>query len=134
MIHREKDVARVAELRRVWEEAGKWDADVKAVVDLAKRAAEESDKKRVEAMRALGSAQVQKADLAKEVERLKAEGARLKDENVRLQKAVENACQPQVEDVKQYLELAEGSGLVGEIQLSGVLDLLEKIQKHFFGL
>ncbi|CAL8991184.1 unnamed protein product [Prunus brigantina] len=65
MIHREKDAARVAELRCTREEAGKRDAEVKAVVDRAKRMAEESTNKEVEAVRALGAAQVEKADLAK---------------------------------------------------------------------
>ncbi|CAB4283261.1 unnamed protein product [Prunus armeniaca] len=50
MIHREKDVARVAELRRSREEARKRDAEVKAVVDRAKRMADESAKKEVEAV------------------------------------------------------------------------------------
>lgn len=62
---------------------------------------------------------------------MRVKGARLKDENVRLQKAVVNACQPQVEDVKSFLESADGAGLVGEIQLSGGLDLLEKIHKRY---
>lgn len=67
----------------------------------------------------------------KKAERLREKGARLKDENVRLQKALENACQPQVEDVKSFLELADGAGLAGEKRLSGCLDLLEKIQKRY---
>ncbi|PQQ09485.1 hypothetical protein Pyn_05762 [Prunus yedoensis var. nudiflora] len=131
MIHREKDVARVAELRRLREEAGKRGAEVKAVVDRAKRAAEESDKSRADAVRALGLANVEKADLVKEVDSLKVEGACLKDENLRLQKVVESMCQPQVDDVRQFLDSAEGASLAGEIRLSGGLDLLEKIQKRF---
>lgn len=138
MIHQEKDVARVAELRRVREEAGKRDADVKEAVDRAKVAVEESEKKRVKAVRALGLAQVEKADLVKEVGALKVGNARLKDENLRLQKALENACQPQMEDVKRFLESAAGVELASEMRLSGGLDLLEKIQKRFpdfqFGL
>ncbi|CAL9002350.1 unnamed protein product [Prunus brigantina] len=131
MIHREKDVARVAELRRTREEAGKRDAEVKAVVDRAKRTAEESRNKEVEAVRALGAAQVEKADLAKERDRLGEKAARLKEENARLQKALENACQPQAEDVKSFLESEGGAELAGEIRLSGGMDLLEKIQKRY---
>ncbi|PQQ03175.1 hypothetical protein Pyn_39279 [Prunus yedoensis var. nudiflora] len=50
MIHQEKDVARVAELQRVREETRKRDAQTKAMVDHGKKAAEESNKKRVEAV------------------------------------------------------------------------------------
>ncbi|CAL9016689.1 unnamed protein product, partial [Prunus brigantina] len=131
MIHREKDVARVAELRRNREEAGKRDAEIKAVVDRAKRMADESARKEVEAVRALGAAQVEKADLAKERDRLGEKAARLKEENARLQKALENACQPQAEDVKSFLESEGGAELAGEIRLSGGMDLLEKIQKRY---
>ncbi|CAL9030032.1 unnamed protein product [Prunus brigantina] len=131
MIHREKDVARVAELRRNREEAGKRDAEVKAVVDRANRTVEESKKKEVEAVRALGAAQVEKADLAKERDRLREKTAQLKEENIRLQKALENACQPQAEDVKSFLESEGGAELAGEIRLSGGMDLLEKIQKRY---
>lgn len=94
MIHHEKDVARVAELWRVQEEAGRHDAETKAVVERAKKVAKESSRKEVEAVRALGSAQVEKTKLAKEVERWREKGARLKDENIWLQKVLENACQP----------------------------------------
>ncbi|CAL9025158.1 unnamed protein product [Prunus brigantina] len=92
MIHREKDVARVAELRRNREEAGKRDAEVKAVVDRAKR---------------------------------------MTDESTRKEKALENACKPQVGEVKSFLESEEGAELAGEVRLSGGLDLLEKIQKRY---
>ncbi|PQQ05381.1 hypothetical protein Pyn_00887 [Prunus yedoensis var. nudiflora] len=126
-IHREKDAAGVHELRRVREEAGKPDVDTKAVVDRAKKMAEESNKKTVEVVRALGSTQVEKVELAKEDESLRTEGACLSDENAQLQRALENACQPQVEDVRQFLESAEGASLAGEIRLSGGLDLLERI-------
>lgn len=50
MIHRKKDVARVAEVRRVLEEAEKPDAETNAVVDSAKKAVEESSRKEVEAV------------------------------------------------------------------------------------
>lgn len=50
MIHRKKDVARVAEVRRVLEEAEKPDTETKAVVDSAKKAVEESSRKEVEAV------------------------------------------------------------------------------------
>ncbi|CAB4313674.1 unnamed protein product [Prunus armeniaca] len=51
MIHREKDVARVAELRRSREEARKRDAEVKAVVDRAKRMAVETQVEKAELWR-----------------------------------------------------------------------------------
>lgn len=127
MIHHEKDVARVAELWRVQEEAGRHDAETKAVVERAKKVAKESSRKEVEAVRALGSAQVEKTKLAKEVERWREKGARLKDENIWLQKVLENACQPQAEDVRSFLESADGAGLAGEVRLSGGMDLLLKI-------
>ncbi|CAL9006366.1 unnamed protein product [Prunus brigantina] len=131
MIHREKDVGRVAELRRTREEAAKRDAEVKAVVDRAKRMADESAKKEVEAVRALGAAQVEKAELAKEASRLRERAAQLKEENTRLQKALENACKSQVEEVKSFLESEEGADLAGEVRLSSGLDLLGKIQKRY---
>ncbi|CAB4309127.1 unnamed protein product [Prunus armeniaca] len=115
----------------VREEAGKRDVETKAVVDRAKKVAKESSRNEVEALRALGSALVEKVELAKEVERWKEKGAQLKDENVRLQKALKNACQPQVEDVRSFLESADGAALAGEIQLSGGMYLLEKIQKCY---
>lgn len=92
MIHREKDAAGVDELRRVREEAGKRDVDTKVVVDRAKKMAEESNKKMVEVVRGLGSAQVEKVELAKEDESLRTKGAWLSDENARLQRVLENAC------------------------------------------
>ncbi|CAL9003696.1 unnamed protein product, partial [Prunus brigantina] len=85
------------EVRRNREEAGKRDAEVKAAVDRAKRMTDESTRKEVEAVRALGAAQVQKAELAKEMGRQREKASQLKDENARLQKALENACKPQAD-------------------------------------
>ncbi|CAL9022417.1 unnamed protein product, partial [Prunus brigantina] len=91
----------------------------------------EKDVARVEAVRALGAAQVEKAELAKEMGRLREKASQLKEENARLQKALENACKPQAEEVKSFLESEEGAELAGEVRLSGGLDLLEKIQKRY---
>lgn len=67
MIHREKDVPRVAELRRMREEARRRDAEAKAVADRAHKLVEESSRKEVEAVQALGSAQAKKTKLVREV-------------------------------------------------------------------
>ncbi|PQQ01151.1 hypothetical protein Pyn_41158 [Prunus yedoensis var. nudiflora] len=85
----------------------RWGANTKAVVEYAKKATEESNKKRVEAVRALELDEVEKAELAKEAEKWRVKSTRLSEENVCLQRAVENACQSQVEDVKQFLDSAE---------------------------
>ncbi|CAL9019767.1 unnamed protein product, partial [Prunus brigantina] len=63
--------------------------------------------------------------------RLREKASQLKEENARLQKALENACKPRAEEVKSFLESEEGAELAGEVRLSGGLDLLEKIQKRY---
>ncbi|CAB4313675.1 unnamed protein product [Prunus armeniaca] len=65
------------------------------------------------------------------MDRLRERASRLKEESMCLQKALENACTPQVEDVRSFLESEGGVELAGEILLSGGLDLLEKIQKRY---
>lgn len=113
MLYREKDLVRVAELWRLRDEIGKKDADVEAskvAVERATKAEEGSKKKRVEAVQALESSWAEKVELVKEAGKCKKEGTRLKEENSRLQTAVENACHLQTKDVKQFLDSAEGVG------------------------